>query len=127
MNEHFFDNYHDRGMKKWAGFFLSEHTATMESLTAKEKKPNYAKPMMEINEITLSLHEAITKGKQISVQLLETNLEGFYPDDIIGKVQGYDNQGVYISGVPIKLENIRNVEFYSHLKWSDTGSNDTHE
>lgn len=26
------DQYHDRGMKKWAGFFLSEHTAEQEKI-----------------------------------------------------------------------------------------------
>ncbi len=26
------DEYQDRGMKKWAGFFLSEHTAEQEKI-----------------------------------------------------------------------------------------------
>ncbi|MFT8882891.1 MAG: hypothetical protein ABF991_05625 [Liquorilactobacillus hordei] len=37
--EYFFRNfYQDRGMRKWQGFFLSDHTQALKKLLAEEKK-----------------------------------------------------------------------------------------
>lgn len=33
--------YHDRGIKKWGGFFLSEHTAELKKQTAAERRGEY--------------------------------------------------------------------------------------
>lgn len=36
--ERFFKyDYHDRGIKKWGGFFLSEHTAELKKFEKKER------------------------------------------------------------------------------------------
>ncbi|AEG40879.1 hypothetical protein GCM10008918_12840 [Lactobacillus kefiranofaciens subsp. kefiranofaciens] len=40
--EEFFRNYQDRGMKKWVGFFLSDHTAKINQSTM-QRKMVYAK------------------------------------------------------------------------------------
>lgn len=34
--EFFKNDYHDRGIKKWGGFFLSEHTADLKKFTQQE-------------------------------------------------------------------------------------------
>lgn len=113
-----FDDYHDRGMKKWGGFFLSEHTAIMNQLKEQEANPNLAKPEMTLDEITMTIHEALVKSKQVNVQLLEKDLNGYYEDDIIGTVNGYDNVGLYIGSTPVMIDNIRNIQFEELIKWS---------
>lgn len=40
--EQFFKyDYHDRGIKKWGGFFLSEHTAELKKQAAAERQGKY--------------------------------------------------------------------------------------
>lgn len=39
----FFAHYQDRGMKKWAGFFLSDHTAMINKETRQKSVPNRAR------------------------------------------------------------------------------------
>ncbi|MGZ1153541.1 hypothetical protein ACXO2Y_05780 [Lactobacillus delbrueckii subsp. bulgaricus] len=38
----FFAHYQDRGMKKWAGFFLSDHTAMINKETRQKSVPDRA-------------------------------------------------------------------------------------
>ena len=38
----FFKNYHDRGMKKWSGFFLSDHRVAINA-DNKDRGQTYAK------------------------------------------------------------------------------------
>ena len=39
-NDFFKFHYHDRGIKKWGGFFLSEHTAKLKKLEKAEHLGN---------------------------------------------------------------------------------------
>lgn len=39
-NDFFKFHYHDRGIKKWGGFFLSEHTAKLKKLEKNEHLGN---------------------------------------------------------------------------------------
>ncbi|MDF4028935.1 hypothetical protein [Lactobacillus delbrueckii] len=40
----FFAHYQDRGMKKWAGFFLSDHTAMINKETRQKRLRTKKKP-----------------------------------------------------------------------------------
>ena len=66
------DQYHDRGMKKWAGFFLSEHTAAQEKVQKGLAHTNSPKPQMSEQEIGEVLQIArikisllLSKSKQL--------------------------------------------------------------
>ncbi|MCI1923190.1 MAG: hypothetical protein LKJ64_03860 [Lentilactobacillus buchneri] len=44
VNNFFKHDYHDRGMAKWQGFFLSDHTAALKKQKAKEAQQQIIEP-----------------------------------------------------------------------------------
>lgn len=111
--------YHDRKKLKWQGFMLSEHNAMM-AKDEKERKFIWpAKELMTKEEIDRILYEAKLKNKAVAIQKEEMNEEGLYSPDVTGKIQGYDELGVFISGQKVDYDEIRSVEFFEEKKWSD--------
>ncbi|SPW41138.1 DNA-directed RNA polymerase beta subunit [Enterococcus faecium] len=45
------ENYQDRGMVKWAGFYLSEHTDTLQDQKKTESNRPVQKMQMDVDEI----------------------------------------------------------------------------
>lgn len=113
------DEYHDRGMKKWAGFYLSEHSSEQEIYAEKQLRMNIRKPQMETYEIGRILQEAKIKNRKIAIQLEAVDSEGNYYDDVVGFLKGADSMGIYIENEKIHYDEIRNVELVEHLKWSE--------
>lgn len=67
------ENYQDRGMVKWAGFYLSEHTDTLSDQTVTEKNRPQQKMQMDVDEIGTILSEAQLKNKQVCQRQVELN------------------------------------------------------
>lgn len=106
--ENFFKNYHDRGMKKWAGFFLSDHTVQINKTAA--IKVNKKKAEMSQFEISKTLWQAFCNHQEVKLQLKDLDENGNLAEDIIGFVDGYDGQNqVIISGYPVFIDTINNV------------------
>ena len=112
------EEYHDRGIKKWAGFYLSEHTAAQEKLTDERQKSNPQKQQLDPQEIALVVNEAILKNRSIAVQIEAVDQNGCYKDDIVGLVVGGDELGIYINDTKVDFDEIRNVQFISLKKWT---------
>ena len=113
------EEYRDRGIIKWdSGFFVSEHTAAL----AKEKSDREvvwpAKEVMDATEIDRILYEAKLKNKSVAIQKEEVDEEGLYSPDVVGKIQGFDELGIFIGDQKVDYDEIRNVEFYVEKKWS---------
>lgn len=110
--------YHDRKKLKWQGFMLSEHNAMM-AKDEKERKFIWpAKELMTKEEIDRVLYEAKIKNKSVAIQKEEVDEEGLYSPDVIGKIQGFDELGIYVNGQKVDYDEIRNVEFHEQKKWS---------
>lgn len=110
--------YQDRKKLKWNGFYLSEHTS---QLAAEKKERRYtwpAKPAMTTEEIGQLLTEARIKDQSVALQKEEMDVEGHYPPDVVGKIQGYDELGIYIAGEKIHYDEIRSVALHKTKKWS---------
>ncbi len=110
--QHFFDSeYRDRGMLKWQGYFLSDHTSALKK-EAKKKPPKMLEqqPGEIIAELLMSAWQ--TK-KPVVVQLKEVD-QSRVPVQFIGTVQGYQADRIGINtGEEIKyaeLEEIKNVQ-----------------
>lgn len=110
--------YHDRGMKKWAGFFLSEHTAEQENIQKGLAHFNPPKPQMSEREISEILQLAIVKNKPVAIQIEAVDSDGNYYDDIIGKLKGSDSIGIYVGNEKVHYDEIRNIQIYDQVKWS---------
>lgn len=109
--DNFFRNYQDRGMKKWAGFFLSDHTAKINQSNRQRKMVYSKKPEMSQTKISKILLTAFYKHQLVSLQLKELDQNGNLPANIEGFVDGYTNQDIIvISGIPVPLAEINHVE-----------------
>lgn len=110
--------YHDRGIKKWAGFYLSEHTAVQEKLTDERHEVNPQKQQMDPQEIALVVNESILKNKSIAIQIEAVDQNGYYKDDVVGLVVGGDELGIYVNDTKVDFDEIRNIQFISLKKWT---------
>lgn len=119
MTKYLNDVYRDRGMKKWAGFILSEHTLEQEKYEKAKKKVNLPKPQMSPEDIYTTMQQAQIKNKRIAVQREAVDIEGNYYDDVVGLLKGADSRGIYIGNERIDFDEIRHVELYFQSKWSD--------
>ena len=93
----FFAHYQDRGMKKWTGFFLSDHTAMINKETRQKSVPDRAE--MSREECGKVLGAAFGNQRPVAVQLKE--VDGF--------VQGYAEDKVVIGEHVIALDDLRCV------------------
>lgn len=85
-------NYHDRGMKKWSGLFLSDHTLRINKDNQKRQTVYYSKKPMTQYEIRKSLMKSFAEHRQVAVQIKEVT-----EDDIIGFAKGLSRRyGNYI-------------------------------
>ncbi|MCD5186735.1 hypothetical protein IV471_15985 [Enterococcus gallinarum] len=111
--------YEDRKKLKWIGFFLSEHTTSVNKVEEERAYTYPPKPEMEIEEIGEFLQEALLKNKKIAVQLNYTQNDKFMPD-IVGRLSGHNEIGIYVDSTLVEYEEIRNIEFFEEeLKWFD--------
>lgn len=114
------ESYQDRGMVKWAGFYLSEHTDTLNDQMTREKNCPQQKMQMDIDEIGTILSEAQRRNKEIAIQIEERDSNGYYKPDTFGVIKGFDELGIFVGNTKIGYDEIRHVAFSNDLKWSDT-------
>ena len=106
----FFKNYQDRGMKKWQGFMLSDHIATLYRDKEEKAKVYAEKDTMSEIEVSQVLLQAFANNKVVSVQLKEKTLDKKMKPDIVGLVKGYDGDKIVIGDTEIELGNINHIE-----------------
>lgn len=113
-------DYEDRGMKKWMGMYLSEHTKQMTERKEQAAIVVPQRPQMTLEEIGEVLSKAQIHNSTVVLQKEERDMEGRYKSDIIGNISGYDETGIYINSNKVDYDEIRNVQIAQHVKWSDT-------
>ena len=115
-----YDEFKDRGMLKWGGFLLAEHSSRNETECEKRNQFYPPKPLMYEDEINAVIQEAILYNKSVSVQEKTVNVDGFHPADITGKILGGENGELYIGNMHIAYEEIRHISCSEFRKWSDS-------
>ncbi|MCR9049905.1 hypothetical protein ACVWIQ_13240 [Enterococcus faecium] len=111
-------DYNDRGRLKWTGFYLSDHTEEIDADNEQRANHNLAKEQMMTEEIAEVLNTAVLKNRSVCIQKEERNAEGYYPADIIGKILGSDELGIYIGAHKVHYDEIRHINFYQNNKWN---------
>ena len=119
LSDPYFQQYNDRGMKKWQGFFLSEHTTSVHNEQNRANKIVPQKRKMTQGEIGQIFEFAFNNNRQVVVQLEIKDTEGKYFDDTVGFIRGYDELGFMIGDTKVHYDEIRNVELFDFKKWSD--------
>lgn len=115
--------YDDRGMAKWMGFYLSEHTSEMEKDNTVRTKVWLRKEPMSDYEIGEVLDVAFKTHSKVIIQTAELNDEGTAFEDIIGVVEGHDGNTLYVSDVDfgvqlVAIDSINNIQIADCMKWS---------
>lgn len=114
--------YKDRGILKWQGLILSDHTDALKK-EFNQVTEFEAKEEMSEAEISKLLFSAYKSDHPI---LIQANVikNGNYYRDLKCKVLGYDDNQIYLllkdgRTVNCTLDQIRNVEFMNSLDWFD--------
>lgn len=106
----FFKNYHDRGMQKWGGFFLSDHTVQINKDNKKANTIYQKEAEMDMQEISRILLKAFSDHYKIRLQLKDRNYNNEFKKDITGFVNGYYASKIIVSGYAVEIEDINHVE-----------------
>lgn len=107
IDAEFFRQYRDRGLLKYQGFFLSEHTATLSSDHTTRHTSIKGLPQLTEQEIQDVIEEALLKDRAVSIQLDETDLEGNFRPNVTGKLIGYDDVALYVGTTAIPYDTVR--------------------
>lgn|GEM_PF-233195 len=113
--------YQDRGMMKWIGFYLSDHTAVLNKESKERNHINDGKEPMTLEEIGAILQKAYLQNKRIAIQLETLDDEGNYLDDLVGKVIGQREDKIYLNeeergAVHLTIEQIHHIEIVGPKK-----------
>ena len=109
--EEFFRTYQDRGMKKWAGFYLSDHTAKINRDKKRRDTVYVKKKTMEQKDIRAMLLKSFGEHRKVSVQLKELSVDNNLQADIVGFVEGYQEDTAIISQNLVLIKDINHIEF----------------
>lgn len=111
--EQFFREYHDRGMMKWQGFYLSDHTVALAKSEKKilEKNSRKRPPAMSDIEISKIINMAIKKNRDVVIELKELNENMILPEAIQGKILGYQNDKLMVDNQYVDIRNIHSVQY----------------
>lgn len=107
----FFKNYQDRGMKKWAGFYLSDHTAKINQDNKRRNTIYVKKKPMDQIDIRAILMRSFGEHRKVSVQLKELSIDNDLQADIVGFVEGYREDTAIISGNLVLIDYINHIDF----------------
>ena len=112
VNYFFKHDYHDRGLKKWQGFYLSDHTAALNQQDQKLKTVYQRRPQQSLKELTQVLAEAYNRKRPVIIQLKMVDQNNINLPDLTTLIHGYNaNDIVADSDRFIPLQEIRNVTF----------------
>ncbi|WP_412989211.1 hypothetical protein ACLJJ6_09495 [Pediococcus siamensis] len=111
--ERFFKNdYQDRGMLKWGGFFLSDHTSAIQKMK-RDQIPEKIRPQQTTRQVSQALEQAWLKKKTVHVQLKIFH-QGETLVSLTGQVSGFQGDQIVFRTTEdqpkkVSLEEIRNV------------------
>lgn len=112
VNDFFKYDYHDRGMIKWQGFYLSDHTAALNKKNADLNQEYRYKPQQTLETITSILAEAYSQRRQVVIQLNELDRNNVNLPDVNTLIHGYNaNEIVIDSNKFVRIGDIRNIEY----------------
>lgn len=114
--EQFFNSeYEDRGMKKWQGFFLSDHTAALKREAQSQATGIVPLPLMEQEEVRAVLGRAFANGLTVEIQATDVDTELSLLPNLRGKVMGYSGADsvALSSGDTMPIDRIRHVKIIS--------------
>lgn len=110
VTDFFANHYHDRGMVKWQGYYLSDHTAALKKQAQDEADRPQPLPQQSQEEVRTLLAQAYATGQSVSVQLLAVDADDQVQPSIVGKLGGTaDGDFVIIGDHHLPIDQLRHV------------------
>lgn len=113
VNDFFKYDYYDRGMMKWAGYYLSDHTTELkkeQTLSHNKDQQTIGKQQAE-DKIGDGLFHSYVNKRTVSIQLKRVDINGRPVRRIVGIVVGYNETKVILNNdLFIDVSDIRNIE-----------------
>lgn len=129
LNDTYFLEYSDRGMKKWmTAFALGELTAAISKTKAEALKDIPRLPQQNFDYIERCLERSIKQNKVLEIQLNTRDHLGRVKDHVIGTFRGFaDLNTAVINTIAdnnqydqyIDFNDIRHVIVHNFTKWSN--------
>lgn len=111
--EFFFKNYYqDRGMRKWQGFFLSDHKKGLKGVEKEKKSKPVIKEQQSLELITQKLKMSYEHKKIVVIQLVHITSDNEVTE-LSGIIRGFNENKIYFTDEEevlhvIELEKIKN-------------------
>ncbi|WP_188354016.1 hypothetical protein [Leuconostoc falkenbergense] len=96
INNYFQHDYRDRGIKKWQGFFLSDHTSALKRFDADNNYSEAPMKQMATSDILRVAMHALANWQSIVMQLNATTYEHDTQKNIAGMIASIDDRAIYI-------------------------------
>lgn len=122
LAKRFFEqDYHDRGMVKWQGYYLSDHTEDVAkySSEALQRTQQQLHEKQSLEEIGQRLKQAYDAQLDVIIQLAVTDVTGLTSELITGKIKGYTEQNIaLINDTEVAIDTINAVNIVGAQKGS---------
>ena len=106
-------DYRDRGMLKWKGFYLSDHTAALKKTANTAKAHEHVKvhAQQSLADISEILAKSFAEQRLVQLQLNILNKNDQFTQDITGFVTGFNTDSIWLTGqdFPIQIQDIRHI------------------
>lgn len=104
----FLNQYQDRGMMKWQGFYLSDHTASLQKVNRNDQlKLNRAhSEKMETEDIEQVINNAVVKKLPVRIERNVQDKDGYLAPFIEGQIDGYYLDNLVIGEAFISIDEI---------------------
>lgn len=96
ITNYFQNDYRERGIKKWQGFFLSDHTSALKRFDADNNFDEVPMKQMATNDILRVSMHALANWQFVVMQLNTTTYEHDTQKNITGLIASIDDRAVYI-------------------------------
>lgn len=96
INNYFQHDYRERGIKKWQGFFLSDHTSALKRFDADNNFDEVPMKQMATNDILRVSMHALANWQFVVMQLNATTYEHDTQKNITGLIASIDDRAIYI-------------------------------
>ncbi|RXS53784.1 phage infection protein [Lacticaseibacillus rhamnosus] len=107
----FANRYIDRGMRKWQGYYLSDHTSALKKQAQTEHLTYPPLSLQDQAYIRMILLRAYAEGQSVTIQLDLQTPDGQMLPPITGKVGGVtDSDVVHVGDQNISIRMIRHID-----------------
>ncbi len=101
-------DYYDRGMMKWQGFYLSDHTSVLDKNNRVQDRKRNEKHIEAITAemIANTINDAIVKCYPVQIDKAERSIEGIVPSKVEGLISGWFGSQIIVANEAILIEEI---------------------